>query len=116
MSAMWRCSTVEDLCDRIVLLRHGRLVADLPVQELIALIPRKIYQIRVKGLLDQQRSVWFDGLAITHDKNGETLLSGPLVDQAALHSVLLKIRDLGLPLLGVTRAAPGLNEVFKRLS
>jgi hypothetical protein len=55
----------------------------------------------VKGYLDPERSGWLDGLAITHTTTGETLLSGPIIDQAALHCVLLKIRDLGLPLLEV---------------
>jgi hypothetical protein len=63
---------------------------------------KDIYQIRVKGYLDQERSSWFDGLAITHNEHGETILSGTLADQAALYGVLLKIRDLGLPLLEVT--------------
>jgi hypothetical protein len=62
-----------------------------------------IYQIRVKGYLDQERSSWFDGLTITYNEHGETILSGTLVDQAALYGVLLKIRDLGLPLLEVTQ-------------
>ncbi len=64
---------------------------------------KDIYQIRVKGYLDQERSSWFDGLTITHNEHGETILSGTLVDQAALYGVLLKIRDLGLPLLEVTQ-------------
>ena len=64
---------------------------------------KEIYSFRVKGHLDQGRSNWFDGLAITHTTDGETILSGPIVDQAALHGVLLKIRDLGLPLLEVKR-------------
>jgi hypothetical protein len=65
----------------------------------------EIYYIRVQGLLDSERTNWFDGLAITHSTDNETLLSGPLSDQAALYGVLLKIRDLGLPLLEVKRAA-----------
>lgn len=64
---------------------------------------KDIYQIRVKGYLDQERSSWFDGLTITHNEQGETILSGALIDQAALYGVLLKIRDLGLPLLEVTQ-------------
>jgi hypothetical protein len=64
----------------------------------------EIYHIRVRGLLDPERTDWFDGLAITHSTDNETLLSGPIIDQAALYGVLLKIRDLGLPLLEVTRA------------
>ncbi len=66
---------------------------------------QEIYQIRVKGYLDPERSNWFDGLAITHTTTGETLLSGPILDQAELHGVLLKIRDLGLPLLEAKRSS-----------
>ncbi len=64
---------------------------------------RAIYQIRVKGNLDQKWSDWFDGCSITPQAGGETLLSGPAADQAALHGLLAKIRDLGLPLLSVRR-------------
>ena len=62
-----------------------------------------IYQIRVKGKLDPQWSDWFDGLMITPQEGDETLLAGPVADQAALHGLLAKIRDLGLPLLLVER-------------
>ena len=61
------------------------------------------YQITLKGHLDLHWTDWFDGLTITHQANGETLLSGPVVDQAALYGLLLKIRDLNLPLLTVAR-------------
>lgn len=61
-----------------------------------------IYQIRVKGQLDPARSAWFDGLVVQPQANGETVLSGPIVDQAALHAILMRIRDLGLPLLSVS--------------
>jgi hypothetical protein len=60
------------------------------------------YQIRVRGYLGQEWAEWFDGLAIQPDANGETVLSGPIFDQAALHGLLKKVRDLGLPLLSVT--------------
>ena len=63
------------------------------------------YQIRVQGHLDRAWSAWFDGLAITHEPGGDTLLEGELVDQAALHGVLAKVRDLGLYLLAVNPAA-----------
>ena len=67
-----------------------------------------IYQIRVAGHLDPTWSAWFDGLSIIHQPNGETLLVGPIVDQAALHGVLRKVSDLGLTLIAVTRdPAPG---------
>ncbi len=65
------------------------------------------YQIRVKGHLDQMWSTWFEGLTITNEPNGETLLTGPLVDQAALHGVLVKVRDLGLALIAVQQVAAG---------
>jgi hypothetical protein len=65
------------------------------------------YQIRIKGHLDPQWTDWFGGLTITLEDNGETLLTGPVVDQAALHGVLRKVRDLGLPLLSVIRLKPG---------
>ena len=61
-----------------------------------------IYQIRVKGVLDEEWSDWFDGLAVTW-QDDETLLIGPVRDQAALHGLLAKVRDLGLPLLSVKR-------------
>lgn len=60
-----------------------------------------IYQIRLKGHLGGQWSDWFEGLTITLEESGETLLTGPVVDQAALHGLLKKVRDLGLPLLSV---------------
>jgi hypothetical protein len=61
------------------------------------------YEIRVKGHLPQDWSEWLDGLTITHDPNGETILIGPLRDQAALLGVMMKARDLGLTLLSVNR-------------
>ena len=61
------------------------------------------YEIRVKGTLDEKWSDWFDGFTIAPQANDETLLTGPVADQAALHGILTKIRDLGLPLLSVQR-------------
>jgi hypothetical protein len=62
-----------------------------------------IYQIRIKGHLGPRWTEWFGGLGITLEDNGDTLLTGPVVDQAALHGVLRNVRDLGLPLLSVVR-------------
>ncbi len=60
-----------------------------------------VYQIRVQGHLGPQWTDWFAGLAITLEEDGATLLTGPVTDQAALHGLLRKVRDLGLPLLAV---------------
>src|SRR5215208_416738 len=64
------------------------------------------YEIRVKGHLDESWSEWFDGLTITNLESGETVLRGEIVDQAALHGVLSKVRDLNLPLIAVSSAGP----------
>ena len=66
-----------------------------------------IYEIRVKGHLDQHWSSWFEGLVISYSEDGNTLLRGPLPDDAALHGVLTKARDLALPLLSVNQVAGG---------
>jgi hypothetical protein len=65
--------------------------------------PAARYEIRVKGVLDSRWSTWFEGLQISSDEPGETLIAGPIIDQAALHGVLGKIRDLALPLISVRR-------------
>jgi hypothetical protein len=62
---------------------------------------QEIYQITVEGLLDDKWSQWFEGMEVTPQPGGETLLTGPVTDQAALHGLLQKIRDLGLPLVSV---------------
>ena len=62
-----------------------------------------IYQIRIKGHLGQQWTDWFAGLTITLEETGDTLLTGPVVDQPALHGLMKKVRDLGMPLLTVNR-------------
>ena len=69
-------------------------------------VRHEVYRIVVKGHLDSEWSDWFDGLTITMVDNGETILIGPIVDQTALHGVLIKIRDLGLPLLSLTCTEP----------
>ena len=62
-----------------------------------------VYEILVKGHLDGRWSEWFDGLTITNVEDGIAVLSGEIVDQSALHGVLNKVRDLGLPLMAVSR-------------
>jgi hypothetical protein len=68
------------------------------------------YEIRVQAHLDQQWSEWFEGLAISYDADDNTVLRGPLVDEAALHGVLIKVRDLTLPLLAVNRVETSASE------
>ena len=68
-----------------------------------------VYQIRIKGQLDSQWADWFEGLTITLDENGDTLLTGPLTDQSALHGLLKKVRDLGMTLVSVVPLQP--NEI-----
>lgn len=66
----------------------------------------KNYHIRIKGHLGAQWTDWFEGMAIAPQDNGDTLVTGPVVDQAALHGVLRKVRDVGLPLLSITQVEP----------
>ena len=70
----------------------------------------ELTEIRVKGHLDNRWAAWFDGLTITREDNGDTCLSGPVVDQAALHGLLRKVRDLGLPLVSVIHVEPTLAD------
>lgn len=65
-----------------------------------------VYQIRIKGHLGSEWTDWFEGLTVSLEKNGDTLLTGPMVDQAALYGLLKKVRDLGMPLLSVICVAP----------
>ena len=80
-------------------------------------IQQSVYQIRIKGHLGPQWRDWFDGLTITLEEDGNTLLSGPVVDQSALHGILKKIRDTGMPLLSVnsTAAEPGTDQAKSHL-
>jgi hypothetical protein len=64
------------------------------------------YEIRLKGYLEARWAAWFDGLSLTHHSDGSTLLHGFVADQAALHGLLQKVRDLGLPLVSVTQIEP----------
>jgi hypothetical protein len=61
------------------------------------------YEIRFTGHLDARWAAWFDGLTVSHESDGTTVLSGPIADQAALHGVIQRVRDLGLPLVSVTQ-------------
>jgi hypothetical protein len=67
------------------------------------------YEIRITGHLDARWAAMFDGLALSHEADGTTLLSGLVIDQAALHGLLQRVRDLGIPLVSVNRAGPDLE-------
>ena len=73
------------------------------------------YEIRVRGALGTDWSAWFEGLHITSEEQGQTTIAGPIADQAALHGLLAKIRDLGLELLEVRRTAPNPEKHSARL-
>ena len=62
-----------------------------------------VYKIRIQGQLDEMWSEWFEGLTVSWDDEGNTLLTGPVVDQSALHGLLRRVRDLGIPLISVER-------------
>jgi len=64
------------------------------------------YEIRLKGHLEPRWAVWFDGLRLTQESDGTTVIRGSVIDQAALHGLLSKVRDLGLPLIAVTQIDP----------
>ena len=64
------------------------------------------YEIRLRGHLETRWAAWFDGMTLSHERDGSTVLSGPVVDQAALHGLLQKVRDIGLPLVSVTYVEP----------
>jgi hypothetical protein len=76
--------------------------------------PPSSYTIRIRGHLDPRRAAWFEGLAVTLLENGETLLVGPVADQAALHGLLDRIRDLNLTLLSVNPGEPGESQEKNR--
>lgn len=71
--------------------------AELPIE------PPARYEIRVDGVLGSRWSAWFEGLQVTSDAGGQTVIAGPVTDQAALHGLLARIRDLNLPLISVRR-------------
>lgn len=70
------------------------------------------YEIRLKGHLDSRWAAWFDGLSLTNETDGTTVIHGPVVDQAALHGLLQKLRDTGLPLVSVTQVKPNQTDVL----
>ena len=103
----------QDLCDRVAIIDKGRLLADRPVHELLGLFRQDQYEISVEGTLDGNTAS-LAGLTVTRAE-GSTVISGSISEQDDLHDILGMMRRLGLPILSVERAAPGLKEVFLRL-
>jgi ABC-2 type transport system ATP-binding protein len=105
---------VQEVCDHVAILRQGRLVADKPMDELLALFRQEHYEIRIGKHIDDSTMNSFAGLTITTEEDG-TLLSGPVPDQDKLHQILIKIHSLGLPLTSINQIEPDLEEVFLHL-
>ena len=72
---------------------------------------QSVFQIRIKGHLGHQWTDWFDGMAITLEDDGDTLLTGPVADQAALHGMIKKVRDIGMTLVSVNSVLPGQADI-----
>ena len=104
----------EELCDRVAIIRQGALIADQPVDDLLALFSGEYYEIRVEGRLPETLCAQLDAWTI-HEENGQTVLSGDVTDQQVLYELLGQLRAAGLPLLAAQRAEPDLEEVFMRL-
>jgi ABC-2 type transport system ATP-binding protein len=103
-----RSDLALQLCERLIILREGRVVADLPSGTAQRLVKRQTYAIRVLGHLGAGWEEWFNGLEATAEPGGTTLLVGSFPDQAALHGLLARIGHLGLTLIGVHSIAPDL--------
>jgi len=105
---------VQTVCDRVAVMRKGRLLADKPMAELLSLFRAEQYQIKVAGQLNGHYLAHFEGLTQAPVDDG-TVLAGALNDQDTLYRVLAHIRDLGLPLISVTRIEPDLEDAFVQL-
>jgi ABC-2 type transport system ATP-binding protein len=101
---------VREICDRVAVIRDGRLAAGAPVNRSLGLSRRAYYRLRIEGDLGDCED-WFGGLKMTTAWD-ETTLFGPVVDQPALHGLLIRIRDLGLSLVSLERIHPGLEEAL----
>ena len=105
-----------EMCDRIAVLSGGQLIAQGPAGQVARhAAGQGWWEIRVQGHLAGTWSDWFDGLSVTPERGGILLLAGPVVDQAALHGVLDRLRDLGLRLVSVKRSALDLGALLDEL-
>jgi ABC-type multidrug transport system ATPase subunit len=106
---------LHEYCDRIVGLDRGEVVFDCLAADTRRLPLTEVYRITVGGQLDDAWSDWFDGMRVVSTETGATILIGPVPDQSALHGLLMKVRDLGLPLLSLSRVEHGAFDVLRQL-
>jgi ABC-2 type transport system ATP-binding protein len=104
----------EELCERVAIISKGRIIADHSVEELLEIFGEEYYRIKVGGHLPAETAARFDTFTVEVEDE-DTTLTGPIADQDALHAILGQLRDLGLPLISVSRAEPDLEEVFVRM-
>ncbi|GAB4415651.1 MAG: daunorubicin resistance protein DrrA family ABC transporter ATP-binding protein [Anaerolineae bacterium] len=104
---------IEEIGDEVALISQGRLLTQQPVAQLLRAPQATVFEIKFKGHLPTHWRDWFDNLSLTQTEAGETILAGPVRDQAALYGILIKIRDLALPLLSVTQTGPSLTNVMR---
>jgi ABC-2 type transport system ATP-binding protein len=104
----------QDVGDRVAIINHGRLLADLPERELLGRFRQDIYEIRLGSPLDHGAGAWLDGLSVS-SVDGETHIRGPIPDQARLYDVLEHVRALRLELIAVEPVEPSLEDVFVQL-
>jgi ABC-2 type transport system ATP-binding protein len=104
----------QELCDRVAIMRKGRLVTDQPLQDLLHLFSQEHYQIRIRGTLPDDQLTLFSDMTIRCEQ-GESIITGPITDQYTLHTHLNRLQNLALPLLSVTRVEPDLEEIFVQL-
>lgn len=105
----------QALCDTVGIMRQGKLITHGPLTELLHLFQQDYYQVRLQGHIQPHQAEQWPALKMTQEENGETLLTGPIADQAGLYTYLQQMQDLGLHLLSVNRVEPGLEDVFLQL-
>jgi ABC-2 type transport system ATP-binding protein len=104
----------QELCDRVVILRQGKLVTDLPMGELLARFRQNIYEIRLGGSVTPDSLPWLDGFSVISE-DGESRIRGPIPEKDRLYDLLAECRSLGLPLLAVEPVEPDLEDVFVKI-
>jgi ABC-2 type transport system ATP-binding protein len=104
----------QEVSDRVAIIHQGRLLADLPVRDLLQRFRQDLYEIRLGSPLDAGAGAWLDGLTVT-SADGESRIRGPIPDQDRLYDLLAQIHAQHLPLLTVERVEPGLEDIFVRI-